>query len=80
MKKGFDFEPGSPFVTGKVCYQYNSSVTGACMAYRFGRNSREKTCQTEWLFESKLRPFDYFKGYAEPSCKGNSLMSCFCKS
>ena len=49
------------------------------MAYMFDRNSREKTSQIKWLFESNLRPFGYFKCSTElwlllePSCKGNSL-------
>ena len=70
-------EPESSSVTGKVSYHYNSWVTGVYMAYKFDRNSRGKTSQTEWLFESNVRSCDYFKCSIAlwlplgPSCKGN---------
>ena len=44
----------------KLCYHYNSWVTGVCMAYMFDRNSGGKTSQIEWFFESYLRSFEYF--------------------
>ena len=54
-------------------------VTGVYMACIFHTNSRGKTSETEWLFESNLRSFGCFKCPAAlwfsliPSCKGNSL-------
>ena len=35
FEKKVDFEPESPSVTGKVCYHYNSWVTGIYMAFIF---------------------------------------------
>ena len=57
FEKKLDLEPQSPSVTGKVCYHYNSWVTGVYMADIFDRNSRGKASQIEWLFESNLRSF-----------------------
>ena len=39
----------------------NTWLTGIYMAYIFNRNSGGKTSQIEWLFESDLRSFGYFK-------------------
>ena len=51
----------APSFAGEGRYYYNSWVTGVYMAYMFDRNSGGKTSQIEWLFESNLRSFDYFK-------------------
>ena len=49
FEKKLGFEPKSSSVTGKVCYHYNSWLTGVVyMAYMFDRNSERKTPQTEW--------------------------------
>ena len=78
FEKKVYFEPEPPSITGKVCYHYNSWVTGAYAACMFDRNSGG-TSQTEWLFEPHLRSFGYFKCSTvlwlalNPSCKGNSL-------
>ena len=61
FEKKLDLEPQSPSVTGKVYHHYNSWVTGVYMVYMFDRNSGGKTSQIEWLFESNLRSFGYFK-------------------
>ena len=79
IEKKLDFEPESPSVTGKVSYHYNSLVTGVYMACIFHRNSRGKTSQIEWLFESNLGSFGCSKCSTvvwlplNPSCKGNLL-------
>ena len=57
FEKKLDFEPSSTFITGNVCFHYNTWVTGFYMAYMFDRNSGRKTSQTEWLTESNLRSF-----------------------
>ena len=38
FEKKLDFEPKLSSVTGKVCYHYNTWMTGANMAYMFDRN------------------------------------------
>ena len=49
------------------------------MGYKSDRDSRGKTSQTEWLFESNLKSFGYFKCSTvlwlllDPRCKGNML-------
>ena len=79
FEKKLAFEPKPPSVTGNVCYQYNTWVTGIYMAYMLHRNFRGKKSQIEWLFESNLRPLGYFKYFTElwlpldPSCKGKLL-------
>ena len=61
------------------CYRKSSWVTGVNMVYMFHRNSRGKTSQIEWIFESNLRSFGYFNYSTviwlplDPSCKGNTL-------
>ena len=47
LKKKIGFEPELLSVTGKVCYHYNSWVTGVYMAYMFDRRKGGKTSQTE---------------------------------
>ena len=50
-----------------------------CLTCIFERNSRGKTSQLEWLFESNLRSSGYFECSTElwlllePSCRGNLL-------
>ena len=79
FRKKLDFEPKSPSVTGKVCYHYNNRVTSVYMMYMFGRNSKRKTFQIEWLFESNLRSFGCFKCFTmfwlllDSNCKRNLL-------
>ena len=79
FEKKLDFEPEFSSITGNVCYHYNSWVTGVCMACIFHRHSGEKASQIEWLFESNLKSFGYFKCSTalwlplNPSCKGNLL-------
>ena len=46
FEKKLDFEPKSPSVTGKVCYHYNSWVTGFYRTCVFHINSGGKICQT----------------------------------
>ena len=54
-------------------------MTGAYMEYMFERNSRGKTPQIEWFFESNLRSSGYFNCSTvlcfplDPSNKGNLL-------
>ena len=56
-------------------------IHGEYMAYMCDRNFRGKTSQTEWLFESNLRSFGYFKSSTalwlplDPSCPGKLLSS-----
>ena len=45
----------------KCSYNCNTWVTGVYMAYMFEWNSGGKTSQIEWLLESNLRSFGYFK-------------------
>ena len=79
FEKKLDFEPEFSSITGNVCYHYNNWVTGVYMACIFHRNSGEKASQIEWLFESNLKSFGYFKCSTalwlplNPSCKGNLL-------
>ena len=39
FEKKLDFEPESPFITGKVCYHYNSWVTGVYVWQKFRKKS-----------------------------------------
>ena len=86
FEKELDFQPKSPSVTGKVCYHYNSWVTGVYRTYVFHINSGGKIFQSKWLFESNLRSFGQFKCSTafglplNPSCIGNllqELAGCF---
>ena len=61
FEKKLDFQPKLPSVTGKVCYHYNSWVTGAYRTWVFHISSGEKISQTKWLFESNLRSFGHSK-------------------
>ena len=61
FEKKLDFQPKSSSVTGKVCYHYNSWVTGVYRTWVFHMNSGEKIPQTKWLFESNLRSFGHSK-------------------
>ena len=60
IKKRLDFEPVS-FPFRKCSYNCNTWVTGVYMAYMFEWNSGGKTSLIEWLLESNLRSFGYFK-------------------
>ena len=54
-----------PSITGSACYYYNTWVTGVNMEYMLDRNYGGKTSQIEWLFQSNLRSFGYFKTSSE---------------
>ena len=47
FEKNLGFEPGLSSVTGKVCYHWNSWVTGVYIADMFDGNSVWKTTQIE---------------------------------
>ena len=61
FEKKLNFEPKSPSITGKVCYHYNSWVTGVHRTCLFHINSGGKISQTKLLFEWNLRSFGHFK-------------------
>ena len=61
LKKKLDLEPESSSVTGIVCYLTILECVVSTWSIMFDRNSGEKTSQIEWLFESNLRSFGYFK-------------------
>ena len=61
IKWKLDFEPKSPSVTRKVCYHYNSWLTGVHRTCLFHINFGGKISQTKWLFESNLRSFGHFQ-------------------
>ena len=66
FEKKLDFEPKSPSLTRKVCYHYNSWVTGVCRTCLFHINSGGKISQTKWLFESNLRSFGHYRTWVSP--------------
>ena len=75
FEKKVNLEPQSPSVTGKVCYHYNSWVTGIYVWQKFCRKNI-----SDWvIIESNLRSFGYFKYSTvlwlllDPSCKGHLL-------
>ena len=78
IKKRLVFEPVS-FPFRKCSYNCNTWVTGVYMAYMFEWNSGGKTSQIEWLLESNLKSFGYFKCstaleiFLDHSSKDNSL-------
>ena len=83
--KRLDFTPKSPFLTGNVCYYYNTWVTGVYMTYMFDRNSGGKI--SNWIIIwINLKTFSYFKSptvlwhFLDPSYKAiclQELAGCF---
>ena len=82
--KKLDFESECYSVTGKVCYRYNSWVTGVYIAYAW-QKFRRKNLSYWVIIWINLRSFGCFNCSTalwlplDPSCKGNTqeLAECF---